>query len=92
MVKHKEVDEFFRRLRPPAHANTVLPANASPLPAERKSYASLECRQLLSAFNKIEDPRLRQELLVLIEIVAKMPGFLPSRGDRWLEGRLAKVH
>ena len=91
MVKHKEVDEFFRRLRPPAHANTVLPANAS-LPAERKSHASLECRQLLSAFNKIEDPRLRQELLVLIEIVAKMPGFLPSRGDCWLKGSLAKVH
>ena len=91
MVKHKEVDEFFRRLSPPAAANAVLPANAS-VPAERKSHASPECRQLLSAFNKIEDPRLRQELLVLIEIVAKMPGFLRSRGGRWLESGLAQMH
>ena len=65
MVTHEEVDEFFRRL---------LAGVSTPL--DRKTDFIDQTKQLLSAFNKIRDPRFRQELLVLIEIVSEKPELL----------------
>ncbi len=74
-VKHEEVDEFFRRLL----------AGAAPL--DKKQDAIDQSRQLVAAFNRIADPRLRQELVVLMEIVAKMPEVIYRK-----RGGLAQVH
>jgi hypothetical protein len=79
-VKHEEVDEFFRRLLAGAAA-----------PVERQNDAIDQSRQLMAAFNKISDPRLRQELVVLIEIVSKMPEVL-TRRRVWNKGGFAGVH
>lgn len=82
MVKHEEVDEFFRRLL----AGLQAPASDRRSPIDQS-------RQLLTAFNKIRDPRLRQELLVLIEIVSQTPELIQGkRGERWAKGSLAPVH
>ena len=79
MVTHEEVDEFFRRL-------------LAGIPAERKPYPCDESRQLLSAFNKIRDPRLRQEFLILVEIISQKPELLQGKRERWVKGTLAHVH
>ena len=81
MVTHEEIDEFFRRL----------PAAAA-APAAGKQKSPDQSRQLLSAFNKITDPRLRRELLTLIEIVSQMPEVLQRGSDRNLAGVLAQMH
>ncbi len=74
-IKHEEVDEFFRRLLAGVGA-----------PVENKPDAIDQSRQLVAAFNRINDPHLRQELVVLIEIVSKMPEVLQRRRS------LAQVH
>ena len=79
MVTHEEVDEFFRRL-------------LAGIPAEHKPDPFDESRQLLSAFNKIRDPRLRQEFLILIEIISQKPELLQGKRERWVKGTLAHVH
>ena len=84
MVTHEEVDEFFRRLL----AGISAPAKREPDPFDQS-------KQLVSAFNRIRDPRLRQELLVLIEIVSQKPELLKNKPGRWLKGTkgaLAPVH
>jgi hypothetical protein len=80
-VKHEEIDEFFRRLL----------AGAIP-PNQDKQDGIDQSRQLVSAFNKIADPKLRQELLVLIEIVSRMPELMQHRRDRWVKGGFVGVH
>ena len=79
MVTHEEVDEFFRRL-------------LAGIPAEPKPDPCDESRQLLSAFNKIRDPRLRQEFLILIEIISQKPELLQGKRERWMNGTLAHMH
>ncbi len=81
MVTHEEVDEFFRRLLAGVSAR-----------AERKQESPDQSRQLLTAFSKIRDPRLRQELLILIEIVSQMPELLQNKPDRWVQTALAQMH
>ncbi len=81
MVTHEEVDEFFRRLL--AGVSTR---------AERKQDSLDQSKQLLTAFSKISDPRLRQELLILIEIVSQMPELLQNKRERWVQTALAQVH
>jgi len=81
MVTHEEVDEFFRRL-----------LAGIPAPTDRRPDPFDQSKQLLSAFNKIRDPRLRQELLVLIEIVSQKPELLHDRHERWAKGSLAPMH
>ncbi len=81
MVTHEEVDEFFRRLLAGISA-----------PAEHRLDPFDQSKQLLSAFNKIRDPRLRQELLVLIEIVSQKPELLHGRRERWIKGAFAPMH
>jgi hypothetical protein len=79
-IKHEEVDEFFRRLLAGAAQS-----------AEKQPDAIDQSRQLMSAFNKISDPRLRQELVVLIEIVSKMPELLQRRRV-FAKGGFAGIH
>ncbi len=81
MVKPEEVDVFFRRL-------VAGPA----APQANTQNANDQSGQLLSAFNKIADPRLRQEVVLLIEIVAQMPEALQARGGPSPRGALAQVH
>ena len=81
MVTHEEVDEFFRRL-----------LEGIPARADRKPDPFDQSKQLLSAFNRIRDPRLRQELLILIEIVSQKPELLQAKRERWVKGTLAPMH
>ncbi len=81
MVTHEEVDEFFRRLL--AGVSTR---------EESKKDSIDQSKQLLTAFGKIRDPRLRQELLILIEIVSQMPELLQSNPKGWAKAALAPVH
>jgi hypothetical protein len=79
MVTHEEVDEFFRRL-------------LAGISAERRPDVLDQSKQLLSAFNRIRDPRLRQELLILVEIISQRPELLQSKHERWAKGALAPMH
>ncbi len=88
MVTHEEVDEFFRRLL----AGVAQTERKQPAQPERKQETPDQSRQLLTAFSKIRDPRLRQELLILIEIVSQMPELLQNKGERWVQTALAQVH
>ncbi len=84
MVTHEEVDEFFRRL-----------LSGIPASAERKPDPFDQTEQLLSAFNKISDPRLRQDLLILIEIVSQRPELLQrsqSTNTSWLKDTIGPMH
>jgi hypothetical protein len=62
MIDGKELDDLFRCLL--AGVRT---------PADDVKHRYEQSRQLLLAFDKISDSELRQELIVLIEIVSKMP-------------------
>jgi len=79
MVTHEEVDEFFRRL-------------LAGISAERRPDVLDQSKQLLSAFNRIRDPRLRQELLILVEIISQKPELLQGKHERWAKGALAPMH
>jgi hypothetical protein len=62
MINSEELDELFRCL---------LAGVAAPADDVQVRYD--QSRQLLLAFDRIRDSNLRQELIVLIEIVSKMP-------------------
>ena len=81
MVTHEEVDEFFRRL-----------LEGIPARADRNPDPIDQSKQLLSAFNRIRDPRLRQELMILIEIVSQKPELLQAKRERWVKDTLAPMH
>ena len=81
MIERNEMDELFRCL---------LAGVAHPV-AERQTRLE-QSRQLLSAFNGIQDTQLGQELLVLIEIVSKMPEVLERKRDSWGATKQAQVH
>ncbi len=81
MVSHEEVDEFFRRLLAGVSSRE-----------ERKKDSIDQSKQLLTAFSKIRDPRLRQELLILIEIVSQMPELLQNNRKGWVQAALAPIH
>ncbi len=80
MMKREEIDELFRRLLSGVAA-----------PVDGRQDAIDQSRQLLAAFNKIEDPSLRQELVLLIEIISQMPEVLERKRERWVNAR-RKVH
>ncbi len=81
MIECEEIDELFRCL---------LAGVAHPVD-ERRTRLD-QSRQLLSAFNGIEDTQLRQELVLLIEIVSKMPEILERKKDGWNHKTLAHIH
>jgi len=62
MISSEEIDELFRCLL----SGIAAPADDGQLRFDQS-------RQLLLAFERIGDCELRQELIVLIEIVSKMP-------------------
>jgi hypothetical protein len=51
-----------------------------------------QSRQLITAFSRIEDHNVRQELLLLIELVSRMPKVLTTRQDRFSHVGLANLH
>lgn len=83
MIDREEVDELFRCL--------LAGVTTSVDERERRFEQS---RQLLLAFDRIDNSNLRQELILLIEIVSKMPDVLHrgrEHGDR-PRMRLAHFH
>jgi hypothetical protein len=81
MINGEELDELFRCLLAGVRA-----------PAEDVQLRYDQSRQLLLAFDKIPDSNLRQELIVLIEIVSKMPDALRQNRNKLGTPALAHIH
>ena len=81
MINREKIDELFRFL---------LAGVAAPVDDRRVRFT--QSQQLLSAFNRIDDYNLRQELIVLIEIVSKMPDILQRTYESWGQTRPAHFH
>ena len=81
MINSEELDELFRCLLAGVRA-----------PADDVQLRYDQSRQLLLAFDKIRDSNLRQELIVLIEIVSKMPDALRQGRAKLGTPALAQLH
>ena len=81
MINGEELDELFRCLL--AGVST---------PADDLQHRYDQSRQLLLAFDKIRDSTLRQELIVLIEIVSKMPEVLRQSRTKLGTPALGHLH
>ena len=81
MINSEELDELFRCL---------LAGVAAPAGDLQQRYE--QSRQLLLAFDRIGDFNLRQELIVLIEIVSKMPDALRQNRSRLGTPALGHLH
>ncbi len=81
MITREKIDDLFRCLL--AGVNS---------PKDDRQVRADQSHQLLSAFNKIDDSKLRQELLVLIEIVSTMPELLQSKREGWGNTKQAHLH
>jgi hypothetical protein len=81
MINREKVDDLFRYLL--AGVST---------PVDERQVRMDQSRQLLSAFNRIDDSKLRQELLVLIEIVSNMPELLQRNREGWAKPKVAQIH
>jgi hypothetical protein len=81
MINREKIDDLFRYLLAGVSA-----------PVDDRQVRMDQSRQLLSAFNKIDDSKLRQELLVLIEIVSNMPELLQGKRDGWGKAKVAQIH
>jgi hypothetical protein len=81
MINREQIDELFRYLL------------AGVSSARDDGQARIDqSRQMLSAFSRIDDPDLRQELVVLMEIVAQMPEVLQRKRDEWGKLKLSQLH
>ncbi len=80
MINSEELDELFRCLLACVAA-----------PADDVQHRYEQSRQLLLAFDRIRDSNLRQELIVLIEIVSKMPEGCARPAPSW-ESALGQLH
>ncbi len=72
MINREQIDELFRFLLAGVAA-----------PKDDRQVRLDQSRQLLSAFSRIDDAELRQELVVLMEIVSQMPEVLQRKRDEW---------
>ncbi len=81
MISSEEIDELFRCLL----SGVVAPADDRQLRFDQS-------RQLLLAFERIGDCELRQELIVLIEIVSKMPDALRKNRNKLGTQALPQLH
>jgi len=81
MVNREKLDDLFRFLLAGVSA-----------PADDRQVRVDQSRQLLSAYNRINDSQLRQELLVLIEIVSTMPELLQRKHDGLTITQAAQIH
>ncbi|MBT3070239.1 hypothetical protein KKP04_05075 [Rhodomicrobium sp. Az07] len=77
----QDMDELFRSLLDGV-GTTV----------DSKNCAVDQSRQLVTAFSRIEDYNVRQELLLLIELVSRMPRSLTTRQDRLSHTGVANLH
>ncbi len=81
MFKLNEVDELFRCLLAGIKS-----------PAENLRSGPEQSRQALCAFNRIEDPSLKRELVLLMELASRMPGMMQTRTDGWGTPTFAQLH
>jgi D-mannonate dehydratase len=81
MINREQIDELFRYLL----AGVATPRD------DRQAKID-QSRQLLSAFSRIDDAELRQELVVLMEIVSQMPEVLQRKRDSWGKAKIAQFH
>ncbi len=81
MINSEELDELFRCLL----AGVTVPKDERQVRFE-------QAQQLVQAFDRIGDSELRQELILLIEIVSKMPEALHQNGRGLGRTMLARLH
>ncbi|MGO9486063.1 MAG: hypothetical protein ACLPX9_16015 [Rhodomicrobium sp.] len=81
MISSEEIDELFRCL-----------LSGIAAPADDRQLRFDQSRQLLLAFERIGDCELRQELIVLIEIVSKMPDALRKNRNSLGTQPLTQLH
>jgi len=81
MIDSEELDDLFRCLLAGVAA-----------PKEDRQVRFEQSRQLAQAFDRIDDSELRQELVLLIEIVSKMPEALHRNGRELGRTMLARLH
>jgi hypothetical protein len=81
MINREKIDDLFRFLLAGVSA-----------PADDRQVRVDQSRQLLSAYNRINDSQLRQELLVLIEIVSTMPELLQRKSEPLAITQAAQIH
>lgn len=81
MISSEEIDELFRCLLAGVAAT-----------ADDRQRRIAQSRQLLLAFERIADSELRQELLVLIEIVSRMPDTLRKNRNKIGTPALSHLH
>lgn len=81
MFKCDEMDELFRYLL----------SDVGSAAGGCKSAAD-QSLQLLTAFNRIADPKLRRELVLLIEIVSQMPEAAQRSRLRLRPAKPARIH
>ena len=81
MINSEELDELFRCLL----AGVVKPRDDRQVRFEQS-------QQLMQAFESIDDCEIRQELILLIEIVSKMPEALHQGRRRLGRTVLSRLH
>jgi hypothetical protein len=80
MINREQIDELFRYLLAGVSA-----------PRDDRQVRMDQSQQMLSAFNRIDDAELRQELVVLMEIVSQMPEVLQRKREEWGK-KIAQFH
>ena len=81
MINSEELDELFRYLL----AGVAAPKDELQVRFEQS-------RQIVEAFDRIDDSELRQELILLIEIVAKMPNAVRRNRGGLGRSMLSRLH
>ncbi len=81
MLNREQIDDLFRCL---------LAGIAAPVDERQQRFD--QSRQLLSAFSRIDDSRIRQELVLLIGLVSKMPNYLQQNHGPWASATPAQIH
>ncbi len=81
MINREKIDDLFRYLL----------AGVS-VPTDDRQMRIDQSRQLIMAFDRINDSELRQELILLIEIVSKMPEVMRLTRENWAAAKPAQVH
>jgi hypothetical protein len=81
MINSEKLDELFRYLL----AGVAAPKDELQVRFEQS-------QQLMQAFDRIDDCELRQELILLIEIVSKMPKAVRGRRRNIGRAMLSRLH
>jgi hypothetical protein len=81
MINREKIDDLFRYLLAGVSA-----------PTDDRQMRIDQSRRLIMAFDRINDSELRQELILLIEIVSKMPEVMRMNRESWAAAKPAQVH